>query len=484
MDKKVYITLSAIVISIVLLIAFVVIFVPPIKISGERKTIILCSTNDFYGSEVEESFDFNGGTMDWIFDGTPNSEGGYTPDFQNKTLGSLYIKPQLEDFKISANFSYIWTDYYPIYESFLYNLTASVYLNISGTITAGNGVRLGIQWLNSSMGIIRTDWSDFNNYTLNKWFSMNIMSLCNNESENKMTGLKLIMTVEGAFSAGPADAIYLDDVILERWVTVNVTHPFDPTNGRKDLDGFPAQALQVYKVLKGHGYTDENIFLMLYHTNDPTIDIDAFDGILNDLIGVEVDVENNDVNATRFKQELNVSIAGSFASNISIYDQLIIFMTDHGSNKLLGDGNATFHFEADNSKINETEFYDLVKNINCQRMMINVDCCFSGNFLNEKKPIGSSWFDINNCLFVSSSADRLSWYWIDNKNADGWAGSWFFHIFWDQLDQNQTILNAFNFASGFIPAGQAQPLIVSQIPLMYDNMGINNIWGFNSEIKL
>jgi len=313
---------------------------------------------------------------------------------------------------------------------------------------------------------------------------MSIMSLYNNDSENEITSLELVLSFEGNFSAGTDNKVYFDDVIVDRWVAVNVTNPFDPTNRRQDSDGFPAQALQVYNVLKGHGYTDENIFLMIYHTNDATIDIDAFDGIPNDLIDVEVDVENDDVNATRFKQELNVSVSGSFASKISFYDQLIIFMTDHGSNKLLGDGNATFHFEADNSYITETKFYDLVKNINCQRMMINVDCCFSGNFLNEKKPIGSSWYDIENCLFVSSSADRLSWYWIDNKNPDGWAGSWFFHVFWDQLDQNQTIFNAFNFASGFIPAGQALPLALTQIPLMYDNMGINNTWGFNSVNQL
>ncbi|TFF85530.1 MAG: hypothetical protein EU518_00995 [Promethearchaeota archaeon] len=60
------------------------------------------------------------------------------------------------------------------------------------------------------------------------------------------------------------------------------------------------------------------------------------------------------------------------------------------------------------------------------------------------------------------------------------GGSWFFHVFWEQLNLNQTILNAFNFASGFIPAGQAQPLALTQIPLIYDNMGINNTWGFNS----
>ncbi|MFO7796805.1 MAG: C13 family peptidase [Promethearchaeati archaeon] len=482
MDKKVYITLSAILISIILIVTIVFIFVPKVLVLdfGERKAIILCSANDFYGSEVEENFGFDGGEQNWTFNGgLPH---GYEPTVGNKELGSIFIEVGSSEF-YNVNYTYNWTKYNQIKEESIYNLSTWIFFDTPNDIL-GLGTRIGLNWLNSNGETVRLDWSENINSTIGGWKNISIMSLYNNDSENEITGLELVLSFEGNFSAGTDNKVYFDDVIVDRWVAVNVTNPFDPNNRRKDSDGFPAQALQVYKVLKRHGYTDKNIFLMLYHTNDPTIDIDAFDGISNDTADAIVDVENDDVNATRFKRELNVSIAGSFASNISIYDQLIIFMTDHGSNKLLGDGNATFHFEADGSRISETEFYDLVKNINCLRMMINVDCCFSGNFLNEKKPIGSSWYDIDNCLFVSSSADRLSWYWIDNKNPDGWAGSWFFHVFWDQLDQNQTIFNAFNSASGFIPAGQAVPLALTQIPLMYDNLGINNTWGFNSINKL
>jgi len=160
-------------------------------------------------------------------------------------------------------------------------------------------------------------------------------------------------------------------------------------------------------------------------------------------------------------------------------------MTDHGSNKVLGDGNATFHFEADNSFITEFEFYDLVKNINCERMMINVDSCFSGNFLNQNKNIGQSWYDLPNCLFVSAASNVFSWYWINTNNGDGFAGSWFFHQFWEQLDQNQTIANAFIFASTlYVPWRRVNPLVVIQAPLMHDNLGINTTWSFNSNPSL
>jgi len=484
LKKKLYLSFISIILLIIIIIGLIIFFQPStlVKSQGDRKAIILCSANDFYGSEVEEHFSFEGGAENWTFEGI-NSAGDYTSEFGNETAGSIYIKPLNPDY-ISANFSYMWQEYHPLYENSFYNISASIYINSTTSIN-GNGVEIGLQWLNSSMEIVRTDWSNNLNSSLNQWNSLNLMSLCDNFSDNKIEGLKLIMSVKGAFSGGAEDDIYFDDIKIDKWTNVNFTDPFDPNNRRKNSDGFPAQALQVYKILKNHDYTDDNIFLMLYHTGDNVIDINAGDSVLNDLgSNVLVDVENDAVNASRFNKELNVSIDGSFASNIQKEDQLIIFITDHGANNKLGDGNATFHFEADKSFITEKQFYNLVKNIKCKRKFINVDCCFSGNFLNEKKPIGSAWFELENCILISSSADRLSWYWIDNKNPNNFAGSWFFHIFWDQLDQNQTIYNAFNFAIQFIPAAQVQPLLITQIPLLYDNMGINNSWGFNSINKL
>jgi ABC-type transport system substrate-binding protein len=164
------------------------------------------------------------------------------------------------------------------------------------------------------------------------------VGVCNNETGNEITDLHLVLSLEGSFPTGPLDRVNYDDLVVDKWIAVNNTNPTDPNPppSRIDSDGFPAQALHVYWILKSHGYTDAdgNIFLMLYHTGDDVIDIKAGDGISNDLnrTGIEIDVENDDVNSSRFKQELNVSISGSFASGIIPKDQLIIFMTDHGSN--------------------------------------------------------------------------------------------------------------------------------------------------------
>jgi hypothetical protein len=457
--------------------------------TAQRKAIILCSANDFYGTETEDEFnDGNDATFvddqgNWTYSGTPNSIGDYSL-FGNETTGSIIIEPT-DINPISGEFTLDFSGFYGLHEYALYNLTANLYVQSAASVD-GIGAQIGLRWLNSTGGVVRTDKSSNINSTIGQWVSLNILSACNNETNNEITDLELIFSFEGVFAGGPADHVYLDDLIIDRLIQVNLTDPTQPPpDGKINSDGFPAQALQVYWILKDNGYTESNIFLMLYHTNDTVIDIVANDGIQNDLTGAVIDVENDDVNASRFKQELDVSNPESFASTIHSQDQLIIFMTDHGSNAVLPDKNATFHFEADNSYINETEFYDLVKEIDCERMLICVDCCFSGNFLNENKNIGQSWYNLPNCILISAASNVLSWYWINNKNLDGFAGSWFFHPFWDQLYQNQTILSAYNFALGFIPSTNfPRPVGIIQNPLMKDYLGIGNNWSFNGDPQL
>ena len=67
-------------------------------------------------------------------------------------------------------------------------------------------------------------------------------------------------------------------------------------------------------------------------------------------------------------------------------------------------------------------------------------------------------------------------------NADGFAGSWFFHQFWDQLNKNQTIGAAFNFSKDFIPSGQTHTIYDIQAPQIRDNLGNKDIWSFNNSL--
>ncbi|MHA2131817.1 MAG: C13 family peptidase [Promethearchaeota archaeon] len=377
-------------------------------------------------------------------------------------------------------FVYNWTNFFPLIKYAAYNFSAWVNITTNGWLPAsiippGKGARIGLRWLNSTNDIVRTDWSKGLFDTITGWTFLNVTSV----ADNSITQLHLVLAVEGNMSG--TDMVLFDDARIEYWFPPPIPRP-PPTN--VDSDGFPAQALQVYWILRDHGYTDDNIFLMLYHTGDSVIDINATDGISNDLSGAIRDVENDDVNASRFKQELDISVPGSFASGIIADDQLIIFMVDHGSNRVLVDGNATFHFEADDSYITELEFFNLVSQINCERKLINIDICFSGNFLNSDSNIGQSWYNLPDSILVTSTTNMLSWYWRENNNPDGFAGSWFFHQFWNQLDRNQTIGDAFNNAKNSIPSGQGRTIDAIQAPLIQDNLGIKDTWSFTSTPQL
>ncbi|MHA1461114.1 MAG: C13 family peptidase [Promethearchaeota archaeon] len=494
MKLKIIIPLIAILLVGVIVVGLIFFIIPPSHppIPSSRKAIILASANDFYASEAEDDFNtgfqsnFSGDSGRWIQNFTNGYGGPDNVPGVDGNPGALHLVANTNPDPlgyVNLEYTYNWTNYHDLQEYAFYNLSA--WVNIPTLVITTSvglpGARVGLRWFGPS-GTVRTDWSNGLNATAGQWELLQVTGVCNNATGNVITEFQLILAVEGNMTHN--DEIFFDDVKVDKWIAVNVTDPIDtnPPPNRIDSDGFPAQALHVYWILKSNGYTDDNIFLMLYHTNDLFIEIKAGEG--NALTGAVIDVENDDVNASRFKQELNVSVSGSFASKINSRDQLIVFMTDHGSNAVLGDGNATFHFEADNSFITEFEFYDLVKNINCQRMMINVDSCFSGNFLNQNNNIGQSWYDLPNCLFVSASSNVFSWYWINSNNGDGFAGSWFFHQFWEQLDQNQTVANAFNFASNFTPWNQWAPLIVTQTPLMHDNLGINTTWSFNSDPSL
>ena len=495
MKWKIVIPVIAILLLGIIIIAFIFISIPPTtppSTEGLRKAIILGSANDFYASESEDDFNtgfqsnFSGDSGRWVENATNMYGGPDSVPGKDGNPGALHLVANAFPYSIgyqNFEYTYNWTNYHSLIEYAYYNLSAWVNIPtfIIPTAALYPGARVGLRWFGTS-GVIRTDWSNGMLTTTGQWEKLHIAGVCNNVTGNTITEMQLILSVEGNMTHN--DELFFDDVKIDKWIAVNVTNPTDPTPppNRVDSDGFPAQALHVYWILKSHGYTDDNIFFMLYHTNDAFIEIKAGEG--NALVGAVIDVENDDVNASRFKKELNVAVSSSFASGINSKDQLIIFMTDHGSNKVLGDGNATFHFEADNSFITELEFYNLVKDINCERMMINVDSCFSGNFLNQNKNIGSSWYNLPNTLFVSSSSNVFSWYWINNLNGDGFAGSWFFHQFWEQLDLNQTVANAFTVAINFIPWRQFAPLIATQTPLMHDNLGISATWSFNSDPSL
>ncbi|MFX1374490.1 MAG: C13 family peptidase [Promethearchaeota archaeon] len=490
-----FLPLVAFILIIGLIIPLWVLYIPIMRrepIPGERKAIIISSANDFHKSEGEDDFNngeeanFSAEMSNWTWNNQTNGYGGVDRTYPGRDglPGALQLIAQNTGY-VYMEFVYNWTRFYTLYEYASYNLSAwiniSTYTGIPVTIMPpGEGVRVGLRWLNSTNDIVRTDWSIGIYDTLGQWEFISVISICDNSTDNEITQLQLVLAVEGMMNSG--EQVLFDDVMIERWISVNVTNPINPIPppGKINSDGFAAQALQVYWILKNHGYTDDNIFLMLYYKDDIDGEI-LIEGSTNALDGAIIDVANNSVNATRFKRELNATVPGSFASNITKNDQLIIYMVDHGSNKKLSDGNATFHFEADDSYITEFEFFNLAKEINCKRMMINMDICFSGNFLMQNS---IDWYNLPKAILITSTTNIFSWYWRDTNNPDGFAGSWFFHQFWVYLDQNYTIEAAFNSAKTWIPSGQVLSINDIQAPLIQDNLDIKASWSFNNTPQL
>jgi len=201
MKRKIVIPLVVITVVAVLIIALSFLSFPPYigpaPELGFRKAVILCSANDFYPYEAEE--DYNGGndahfvvdSGNWTFSGT-NSVGLWDPILSNNTPGSLLIQPTGMEL-VSAAYTLNYSQFYELHEYAMYNLTVSVHVDSPSPII-GNGVRIGLVWLNSIGQVTRSDWSIYDNSTLNQWFSLNITGVCNNETGNEITDLHLVLS--------------------------------------------------------------------------------------------------------------------------------------------------------------------------------------------------------------------------------------------------------------------------------------------------
>jgi len=315
MNLKKVAPIIAIVIIAILVVALVIVFLPlgQIPTQGSKKAIILSSANDFKRKEREPDFNErndarftneSAGT-NWV--GSYNANGtGWMDDSipGHDTPGVIVLAAKSWGGYVNMEWVYNWTDFYTLLKFAAYNFSAWVNVTTNAWTPSvinppGAGARIGLRWLNSSNGVVRIDWSMGIFGLTPGWNFLNVTGIADNSTPNEITQLQLVLAVEGNMTG--TDMVLFDDLRVEYWFPPPIPSP-PPSN--TDTDGFPAQALQVYWVLKNQGYTDDNIFLMLYHTNDTIIDIDANDPFTNDLnrsgIVAVIDVENDDVNSSRF----------------------------------------------------------------------------------------------------------------------------------------------------------------------------------------
>ncbi|MFX1414255.1 MAG: hypothetical protein ACFFA2_10510, partial [Promethearchaeota archaeon] len=268
MKKKKVIALAVIIVIIVgLTMGLIFIFVPfGREYIGQRKALICASANDFFGSEPED--DFNGGhdsNLDnpikgpgnWTYNDIMNSIGEYRSGI-NGNLSITSSGPPNVIGQYTLNFSI----YYPLYNYAFYNMTADIFIQNPGIDPIGKGVEIGLIWQDSTNTIVREDWSVNENSKFNQWFTLNVTGVCNNGTENEITDLTLALRINVSNFVPMIHVVYFDNIEIYKWVLVDLKNPTNPTTPPPpagiNSDGFPAQGLQVYWILKNHGYTDEN----------------------------------------------------------------------------------------------------------------------------------------------------------------------------------------------------------------------------------
>lgn len=192
-----------------------------------------------------------------------------------------------------------------------------------------------------------------------------------------------------------------------------------------DVNAYPYQILQAYDVLKSQGYEDDNIYLFLYHLNNNI-----------NTNGVVIDYENENIKNSTF-----LNIIRSLSNEISYNDSVLIYIVAHGNRCGY---NTMITFE-NNDSIKQDVLIKNIKLLNCNKIIILLDFCYSGNFISSLKAS-------NKLIITASDGSHQAWnYWDwtnltgEDKTIYGDSGSAFFHPFWYSLKYNGDYVTAFNY---------------------------------------
>ncbi len=251
-----------------------------------------------------------------------------------------------------------------------------------------------------------------------------------------------------------------------------------------NTDGFPAQGLQAYYTLKAHGYRDDHIIFMLWHDNDTNVSIY---GTHNDLLGSPPEIGGPD-EPPEIDYSHNTPLNGSvvpagitdwydlleynidwLANNVEPDDDIMIYLVNHGGfNNSTGKG--VFCFEDGSPDLPEDIFDSWIDSINCRRLTLLVDTCYSGDFIDAPDDPGfdSGIDDETNRILISASGHRPGWYYTSSGGGN-WAGSLFFHPFFEQINKGESLKKVYEYACSYIP---------SQNPQIVDNIGDSNKYNF------
>ncbi len=220
-------------------------------------------------------------------------------------------------------------------------------------------------------------------------------------------------------------------------VILNFTNDFPNGN---DVPAHPGQALQAYWAIRHWGVPDENIYLFLQLETIDYIDYNYDDK--NDLIGAQIDCRDYKISWTSVN-----NLFTELSQKLTNDDELVIYIASHGYSI-----NSTYAGVRGNGFIiYENEFADMIKNIHVHKMVLFFDFCYAGNF-------ASDLMAENRIIISEASANEETWcYWNwgaylyqNNKTAldiFGDCGTVFSHPFWNKINENKTLIEAFNYAN-------------------------------------
>ncbi|KAA0005270.1 MAG: hypothetical protein FE045_05345 [Thermoplasmata archaeon] len=289
----------------------------------------------------------------------------------------------------------------------------------------------------------------------------------------------VILISISSYYGSPSETHYY----YHKWALIFVSTNDFPSE--QNVDAFPAQGLQAYYILKKHGYLDDNIMFALWHDDDDYISIY---GNHNDLLGPppqiggpdeapEIDFDENTLppGVSNWNDLLHYCI-DRIASHAGTNDDVIIYIVNHGGYDSVT-GKALFGFE-DGSSLPENAFDSWIDSIHCRKLTVLVDTCYSGDFIDAPVDPGfdSGIDDETNRILVSSAGDCMAFSYAEANGS--WAGSLFFHPFFEALDEGMSIKDAYEYACSFIPYGHTENVTALQDPQLVDKTGESNVYTF------
>ncbi|MBN1879864.1 caspase family protein [bacterium] len=185
----------------------------------------------------------------------------------------------------------------------------------------------------------------------------------------------------------------------------------------------------IYKTLVDtYGYLDENIIVAISDGTNPAPDQSNGGNSDPDLDGDGDD----DIMYSCIRTNLN-TIFSNLASTLDSSDTLFIFTTDHGNGQSGVPGQPTSMNLWNSEEIWDYEFAALLEPIQCREMILTLEPCFSGGFVNDVIDMNST---VPRVISTAANDHEYSWAMPPDYVYDTYVFHWTAAINWEDAYGN------------------------------------------------